>query len=85
MKYFVVWRSRNNKQSNYEISNSRNAMKHLEEKDAQTVWVYDKDGWWLSFADRDQNGKPYRPQMCPDGEPRKYYAEKFKELNCGGQ
>lgn len=79
-KYLIVYRPRGSKQSKYEISESRDAMKHIKRLNAQTVWVYDRNGWWLSFADLDKNGIPYRPQMFPDGEPKEYYARKFLEL-----
>ena len=65
---------------NYDISKSRDAIKHLRALNAQTVWVYDKNGYWVSFADRDVNGNPYRPKMLPDGEPRKKYAEAYEKL-----
>ena len=65
---------------NYDISKSRDAIKHLRALNAQTVWVYDKNGYWVSFADRTVNGNPYRPKMLPDGEPRKKYAEAYEKL-----
>ena len=75
-RYLILW----SPGSGQEVSSSRDAMKHLIQKNAQTVWVYDSKGWWISFADRDANGKRYRPLMCPDGEPRKYYAELYHAL-----
>ena len=65
---------------NFDISKSRDAFKHLQTLNAQTVWVYDKDGYWISFADRVVDGKPYRPKMFPDGEPRKRYVEAYERL-----
>lgn len=66
--------------SNYDISKYRDAMRHINALSAQTVWVYDKDGYWISFADRDDKGNPYRPKMYPDGEPRKFYADMHRRL-----
>lgn len=82
MEYLIVYSQLENEnhQTHYFVSESRNAIKHLETLSAKTVWVYDKNGWWLSFADRDKNGKPYRPIMYRDGEPRKFYAQKFQDI-----
>lgn len=77
--YLIVYRTFDGK-THYSLSYSRNAIKHLKFKKAKTVWVYDNKGWWLSFADTDKMGKPYRPKMYPDGEPREFYKNKFIEL-----
>lgn len=78
--YLIVYRPLGSKYSSYDISKSRNAIKHLKDLNAQTVWVYDRNGYWLSFADRDKNGIPYRPTMYPDGEPRLHYAMMYSRL-----
>lgn len=80
--YLVIYRDSNdkNKCGNYFVSKSRNAIKHLIKLNAQTVWVYDNNGWWVSFADRDGNGNPFGPKMFPDGAPRPRYAQMYKEL-----
>lgn len=79
--FLIVYRPIGIDGSNYDLSRSRDAMKHIERLSAQTVWVYDKNGYWVSFADRDKNGKPYRPRMYPDGEPRAFYADIFRRLS----
>lgn len=80
--YLVIYRERNGKdmKGNYLLSKSRDSIKHLIKLNAQTVWVYDKDGWWVSFADRDKDGNPFRPKMYLDGEPRKRYAQMYNDL-----
>ena len=67
---------------NRKLSRSRNAVKHLVENNAQSVEVYDCNGWLLSRAERDNKGNPSRPKLFLDGEPRKYYKEMYKELLC---
>ena len=63
-------------------SNSRNSIKHLEEQGGTYCWIYDKDGWWVSYAHRDpKTGKVYHPKMFPDGEPRVKYAKMLEEFN----
>lgn len=80
MKQYLVVCSGSNS-AKYSLSTSRNAMRHLVEKNAKTVWVYDKNGWWISFADTDKSGNPFRPKMYHDGEPKQFYKEKFAELS----
>jgi hypothetical protein len=79
--FLIVYRPRGTTGSNYDLSKSRDAMKHIENLNAQTVWVYDKNGYWVSFADRDQSGKPYRPKMYSDGEPKAFYSDMFQRLS----
>lgn len=63
-------------------SNSRNSIKHLQENNGTYCWVYDKNGWWLSYAHRDpKTGKAYHPRMFPDGVPRQRYTEMLAEFN----
>lgn len=77
--YLVVF-SLDGKEAEYELSDSRNSSKHLLRKNAKAVWIYDKHGHWVSFAERDKTGKPTHPKMYPDGDPRHFYAEKHKLL-----
>lgn len=79
-QYLVCFYPRGEKNVRFELSTSRNAIRHMIEKDAETVWIYNKAGWWIGFADRDENDKPYRPVMYPDGEPKQFFKEKFAEL-----
>ncbi len=64
------------------LSKSRNAMMHLEIEDAKSVELYDRNGWLLSRAERDEKGNPTRPKLFLDGEPKKYYKDMYKELLC---
>lgn len=66
----------------YFPSNSRNSIKQMEENKGTYCWVYDKDGFWLSYAAKDkQTGRSFHPRMFPDGEPRERYAEMLREFN----
>lgn len=67
----------------YELSNSRNAVKHCAEKNAKQVQVYDKNGWLLSMAEQKADGTIFRPPMYLDGEAKSFYADKYKALKGG--
>ena len=65
----------------YFLSSSRDAVKILREQNtAKTVWVYDRNGWWLSYAKRTPSGSVSRAKMFPDGAPREYYIRIYKLL-----
>ncbi len=82
-RYLVIVRDDTlNTPSTYFPSNSRDSIKHMLENNGTYCWVYDKDGWWLSYARRDsKTGKVYHPRMFPDGEPRPKYAAMLAEFN----
>ena len=81
MKYYLtIFRNAENNKTYYTLTKSRNAMKLIEQFHAKGVWVYDKDGWWISHAWRSEDGKTFRPRMMCDGEPRLYYAKLFAEM-----
>lgn len=76
-KYLVITREKDF------ISNSRDALKHLKNSSGLSCMVYDKDGWWISFARRNDDGVPKRENPFPDGEPRLYYAKIIKTFPVG--
>lgn len=79
-EYLVVLRT--DEGTRYLPSKSRNAVKHLEDNKAIGCWVYDKDGYWVSFSELDrETGKARRSQMFPDGEPRARYARLLEVFN----
>ena len=78
--YLVIIYKAEDKKTYYTLTKSRNAMKLIEAFHATGVWVYDKNGWWLSCAWRGTDGKPFRPRMMRDGEPRSYYAKLYAKI-----
>ncbi len=76
MKYLII-----TKECDF-ISNSLNAKKHLANSKGDSVMVYDKFGWWIRYARR-ENGvikslKPYN-----DGTPRKWAVDFIRKHNVG--
>lgn len=80
MRYLIVFRRCGSKANVFKASSSRNSIKLLKQHNAQVLWIYDDKGNWVSYAERDKNGKPYRPKMYPDGEPRKWVPEYIKAI-----
>lgn len=78
MLYLVAY-YRNGKE-HYDLSHSRDAVRHCEKRKAKQVRIFDRHGWIKSIAERNEAGKVYRPQMFVDGEPKQFYADKFKEM-----
>ena len=76
-KYLIITKERDF------ISNSRDALKHLKNSTGTGCMVYDKDGWYISYAKRDYNGVPRRAIALCDGEPRLYYAKIIKKFPVG--
>lgn len=79
---YLISALKKNGQFEHSLSKSRNAMMHLEIKDAKSIEIYDRNGWLLSKAERDQNGNPHRVKLFLDGEPRQYYKTIFRDLCC---
>lgn len=63
------------------FSNSRNTVKHLEKINEIASRVYDKEGHWLSFADRRfRTNKIYKPKIFINDKSKLFYKVKWKEL-----
>lgn len=78
MQYLVAYYK--NGREHYLLSASRNAIQHCKETKAKQVQIYDKEGWLLSMANRNEDGEVYRPKLYLDGETKAFYAKKFVEL-----
>ena len=76
-KYLIITKERDF------ISKSRDALKHLKNSIGCGCMVYDKDGWFISYAKKDDNGVPRRAPAICDGEPHLYYAKIIKEYPIG--
>jgi len=81
-KYLIITDGNNH----YFPSNSRNAKKHIKESHASKCWIYDNNGYWVSFAELNKiSNKILYPKMLRDGENRKQYMEILKQFNTNVQ